>query len=162
MPGHGDVPFEVNFTQAKPQPAAGAAKAGGNGKLTGATTRYNADFVIHWKDEKSPAEVKQDADQDWSPGANEARVMAVAHRDRLQVEVFAYDHEGVALNWVGGALGVEATAANYDRLVKNGVAAHMVLDIPAGDVYLAAGVYDWATGKSGTLEIPVSSLRAAQ
>jgi hypothetical protein len=31
----------------------------------------------------------------------------------------------------------------------------MEIDLPKSDVFLETGVYDWATGKAGTLEIPV-------
>jgi hypothetical protein len=36
----------------------------------------------------------------------------------------------------------------------------MEIDVPKGDSYLTTGVYDWSTGKAGTLEIPLNSLKA--
>ncbi|HUD53664.1 MAG TPA: hypothetical protein VMR02_00440 [Terracidiphilus sp.] len=36
----------------------------------------------------------------------------------------------------------------------------MEIDLPQGDAWLATGVYDWNTGKGGTLEIPLNSLKA--
>lgn len=35
----------------------------------------------------------------------------------------------------------------------------MEIDLPKADVYLATGVYDWNTGKAGTLEIPINTLK---
>jgi hypothetical protein len=46
--------------------------------------------------------------------------------------------------------------ANYYTLEKSGVPAHMEIDLPNEDVYLVTGVYDWGTGKTGTLEIPLN------
>jgi hypothetical protein len=37
---------------------------------------------------------------------------------------------------------------------------HMEIDIPQGEAWLATGVYEWNTGKAGTLEIPLNSLKA--
>ena len=40
---------------------------------------------------------------------------------------------------------------------KSGLRAHMEIDVPQGQASLVTGVYDWTTGKAGTLEIPLSS-----
>jgi hypothetical protein len=36
----------------------------------------------------------------------------------------------------------------------------MEIDIPQGEAWLATGDYDWKTGKAGTLEIPIDTLKA--
>jgi hypothetical protein len=43
----------------------------------------------------------------------------------------------------------------YKQIQKSGIPAHMEIDLPNKDVYLETGVYDWDTGKAGTLEIPL-------
>jgi hypothetical protein len=43
------------------------------------------------------------------------------------------------------------------------VPAHFEIDLPAdADVFLETGVYDTATGKAGTLEVPLRAKPAAQ
>jgi hypothetical protein len=59
------------------------------------------------------------------------------------------------LNWAGGTLNLNVTDAAYAGIQRSGVPAHIEIDIPKGDAYLATGVYDWAANKAGTLEVPL-------
>jgi hypothetical protein len=43
----------------------------------------------------------------------------------------------------------------YASIQKSGIPAHAEIDLPNTDVYLETGVYDWGSGKAGTLEIPL-------
>ena len=46
----------------------------------------------------------------------------------------------------------------FAAIEHSGVPAHLEIDVPTGiDVYLATGVFDWETGKAGTLEIPLAN-----
>jgi len=38
---------------------------------------------------------------------------------------------------------------------KNGIPLRFEIDLPNSDLYLETGLYDWGTGKTGTLSIPV-------
>jgi hypothetical protein len=38
---------------------------------------------------------------------------------------------------------------------KSGIPVHMQLDLPDENVNLVTGVYDWSSGKTGSLEIPI-------
>ena len=41
---------------------------------------------------------------------------------------------------------------------RSGVPAHFEIDLPVNtEVFLETGVYDWATGKAGTLGVPLKS-----
>ena len=42
---------------------------------------------------------------------------------------------------------------------SSGIPFHFDFDMPPGDVYLRAGVYDSSTERAGTLEIPLASIR---
>ena len=69
----------------------------------------------------------------------------------------AYDREGDALNWVGGTQAMNLTTDLYTAMQRSGVPAHFEIDLPANtEVFLETGVYDWATGKAGTLEVPLN------
>jgi hypothetical protein len=50
----------------------------------------------------------------------------------------------------------------YAAIQRSGVPAHFEIDVPSDkDVFLSTGVYDWGSGKAGTLEIPISSVAIA-
>jgi hypothetical protein len=100
------------------------------------------DFLIRWSDEgREP-----------TPEGN--------HAGKVRVELIAYDRDGKALNRGGGTLNLNVTDAAYTAIQRSGVPAHIELDIPKGEAYLATGVYDWATNKAGTLEIPLAGLKS--
>ena len=44
----------------------------------------------------------------------------------------------------------------YAAIQRAGIPAHFEIDLPSDkDVFLETGVYDWESGKAGTLEIPI-------
>ena len=44
----------------------------------------------------------------------------------------------------------------YAAIQRAGIPAHFEIDLPSDmDVFLETGVYDWESGKLGTLEIPI-------
>jgi hypothetical protein len=140
MPSSTQLLYGVRVVPADPQPAATAPRAGKNPQLTGAVKRYSVDFMIRWTD------VKLDKAPDGK------------HTGKIQVELLAYDRDGKALNWAGGLENMNLTPDLYAAVEKSGVPAHFEIDVPAGqDVFLETGVYDWQTGKAGTLEVPLPS-----
>ncbi len=50
---------------------------------------------------------------------------------------------------------INLTPEQYAKVSKEGIRAHAEIDLPKTDVYLETGIYDWGTGKAGTLEIPL-------
>lgn len=129
------VQYEVRVQPVTPQPAADAARVGGNAKVAGPVTRYRADFVIHRESTPPP-----DSTQ----------------KDRLQVEVIAYDAAGRPLNWQAGALNL--TSADDATARQKGVRTHMEIDVPKAAASLTTGVYDWRISKAGTREMSLSAL----
>jgi hypothetical protein len=121
-----------------PQPKPNAARAGKNAKLTGPTIRYAVDLMIRATDVK-------------------LQLMADGKRTgKVQVELLAYDRDGHALNWQGGTLAMNLAPDVYAAIQRSGVPAHFEIDLPSHkDVFLATGVFDWESGKAGTLEIPI-------
>jgi VWFA-related protein len=139
MPSSTQILYGVRVLPAAPQPAPTAIRAGYNPKLPSTTTRYTADFLIDWKKvQLKPA----------SGGT---------HTGMIRLELLAYDHEGKALNWTGQTVGLTLDAKTYAAIQHSGIPAHLEIDLPNTDVYLATGIYDFEANKAGTLEIPLST-----
>jgi VWFA-related protein len=143
LPSVTQVLYGVRVTPARPQPAPDAKHAGQNAKLTGAFTRYSIDFLVRWSDVAFTA------------AANNA------HAGKIQVGLMAYDRNGEAVNWQGGTQEMNLTPAIFASIQKSGIPAHMEIDLPSTDVFLETGIYDWGSGKAGTLEIPLRPETAA-
>lgn len=140
MPGSTQLLYGVRVVPVDPQPAASAPRAGRNAKLTGPTKRYSVDFMIRWTDVRL------------EPASDGKR------RGKLQVELLAYDRDGQAVNWAGGTQAMNLGPDVYAAMQRSGVPAHFEIDLPADrEVFLETGVWDWATGKAGTLEVPLRS-----
>ncbi|MGB6687753.1 MAG: VWA domain-containing protein [Terracidiphilus sp.] len=136
------IRYAVRVEPANPQPAAGTGHAGDNVKLAGPLTRYTVDFLVRSGDLQLSAATNGD------------------RRGRVQIELVAYDRDGKALNWTGSIANLSLNSATFHSIEQSGLRAHMEIDIPKGDAWFATGVYDWNTGKAGTLEIPLNSLKA--
>jgi VWFA-related protein len=143
MPAATELTYYVRVIPVSPQPAPSAARAGQNSKLTGPLTRYKADFRI------------SAADIAFKPanGGNRS--------GNIHAGMIAYDRDGNSVNWVGIVQNMDVNPAQFDAIQKNGVPVHMEIDLPDKDLYLETGVYDWNTGKAGTMEIPLHPASAA-
>jgi VWFA-related protein len=140
MPASTQILYEARLLPLVPQPAADAARAGGNTKLTGPFTRYKTDFIIN------PSNITLDLAADGT------------HSGRIEVALIAYDHEGHLLNWAGNTLALNLNATSYAQIQRVGIPVHLQIDLPQGDADLATGVYDLNGRKAGTLEIPVRAI----
>ena len=136
--------YGARVAPVSPQPAANATRAGKNPKLTCPCTRYSVDFMIRWTDVAIAATDSN------------------THTGKLQLGLMAYDREGHAVNWIGATQGMNLAPDVFAAIQKSGVPAHMEIDLPDKDVYLVTGVYDWNSGKAGTLEIPLHPQTATQ
>ncbi len=75
----------------------------------------------------------------------------------LECALVAYDSEGNSVNSLGRKVDFNLTAEQYERLTAEGkgVPVRFALDLPSGANVVRAVVYDPATAKTGSLEIPV-------
>jgi len=142
MPSSTQILYGIRVLPATPQPEPTAIRAGYNPKLPSPTTRYTADFLIDWK--KVQLQPAPDG----------------THTGMIRLELLAYDRDGKALNWTGQTMGLTLDAKTYAAIQRSGIPAHLEIDLPNTDVYLASGIYDLSANKAGTLEIPVD-VRAA-
>jgi VWFA-related protein len=139
-PSSTEILYGARVAPTDPQPAPNAIRAGRNAKLAEPVKRYAVDLIIRCTDVK--LQLRAD-------GKREGKV---------QVELLAYDRDGHALNWQGGTLAMNLAPDIFAAIQRSGVPAHFEIDVPSDkDVFLATGVYDWESGKAGTLEIPIPS-----
>jgi len=75
----------------------------------------------------------------------------------LECALVAYDSEGNSVNSLGRKFDFNLTAEQYERLSAEGkgIPVRLALDLPSGANVVRAVVYDPATAKTGSLEIPV-------
>jgi hypothetical protein len=136
MPASSQLLYAVRVVPVSPQPDPSAVRAGKNAKLAGPVTRYGVDFMIRWTD------VHLDATPDGK------------HSGKIRVELIAYDRDGKPVNWIGVTQAMDLKPDIYSSIQKSGIPAHLEIDLPSNDeMHLVSGVYDWATGKVGTLEV---------
>ncbi len=76
---------------------------------------------------------------------------------QLECDVLAYDDKGQLVNSLGRALKLNLSSQQYEQLTAAGGAIpfRMALDLPAGEFRLRIVLYDAASAKTGSLEIPV-------
>ena len=137
LPSATQILYGIHVFPANPQPEPNAPRAGQNPNLARPFTRYIVDFMIRWSDITLQA-----AAQD-------------THTGKFQVDLLAYDRDGKIVNWQGGTLLVDLNPETYNAIRNSGFPEHAEIDLPNTDLYLATGIYDWNTGKAGTLEIPL-------
>ena len=69
-----------------------------------------------------------------------------------------YDRDGNAVNWEGDDQSLELKESEYGALVQHGIPAHLMIDLPVNTQgHLVTAVYDWISGKAGTLDVPIGA-----
>ncbi|MFZ0394670.1 MAG: VWA domain-containing protein [Terracidiphilus sp.] len=145
LPQFAEILYGLRVLPAAKQPTPGAPHAGANAKLAGPVTRYSVDFMIRWTDLRL------------NPGPQNT------HTGKIQVELLAYSPDGTALNWIGGTMAITLKPDIYAAIQRSGVPAHFDIDVPQGKQFvLSTGVYDWLSGKAGTLQVAQPPMEAAQ
>ncbi len=76
---------------------------------------------------------------------------------QLECDLLVYDDKGQLVNSLGRALKLNMTPQQYEQLTVAGGAIpfRMALDLPAGELRLRIVLYDAASAKTGSLEIPL-------
>ena len=137
LPSATGILYGVRVAPAAAQPAADAALAGQNSKLKSPLTRYSVNFFIRGSDlalESNPQGERT---------------------GKIELGLTAYDQVGNAVNWDGVTQAMNLRPDEFAAMQKSGVPAPMEIDLPSDAAYLVTGVYDWGTGKTGTLEVPL-------
>jgi VWFA-related protein len=142
LPPSTQILYAVRVLPMNPQPANLTPHAGKNPKIASPATRYSIDFFIHWKDVQFDPESPRSA-------------QTSAQHASLQISLLARDRQGQSVNWTGGTQQMHLRPETFAAIRNSGIQAHAEIDLPNTDLYLMTGIYDWATGKAGTLEIPL-------
>ena len=77
-------------------------------------------------------------------------------RGEVDATLTAYDADGKVLNNIYATLPLNLRSAEYNRLLKTGLPMKQSLDVPAGTVYLRAGILDPSNGHTGATEFPMT------
>ena len=87
----------------------------------------------------------------FSDGADGARTA------RLEIALVAYDKDGQPVNSLGRQLNLNLSAAQFEQVsaAGKGIPVRLAIDLPPGAGVVRAVVYDMASAKIGSLEIPV-------
>jgi len=144
MPSFSQLRYREKVEPATPQPLADAPHAGDNPALKGPLTRYRVTFAL------------EPGGLTLTPGPDGVR------RGSVEVALIAYSQPGVSLNWQVRSVGLAIRPEQMAIAGSSGIPLHFDLDLPSGDVYLRTGIYDEASSRAGTLEIPLSSIALEQ
>lgn len=135
------IPFRVRVQEAAQQPDPGkpAERIGNNAaNLTGPVVRYD----FHWNVDLNSVQ--------FTPAGNGMR------HGEVDATIYAYDAAGRILNNAYAILPLNLTDAQYAQLIKDGLPMKQSLDVPAGLVFLRAGLEDPNTGHTGSTEFPLT------
>ncbi len=126
----------IQHVDAKPDGSATAKPS-----LKGPIDRYSIDFALDTDD----LDLKVDHD-----GARE---------DTLNISMIVYDKYGQLTSRKDHLVRLAIKPDVYSIFKKTGVQLHGEIDVPKGQYWLRTGVYDEASRKVGTMEVPLSSVR---
>jgi VWFA-related protein len=144
LPNATEIIYQLHLVSSAMHPKPGMALVGDNKDLHGDLTRYSADFVV-------PVDsLTFDTDQN-----------GVRHGN-IELALVAYDDAGNSLNWMFRFIKTSLKPELYPALQATGVRLHEEIDIPNGGTYLRAGFFDVLSNKSGTFELPLSKVTAAE
>lgn len=140
MPQAQQILFEARIQPASgndqsPAPENGAAKRKGS--------RYTVAFAIDLKDLR----LKLDPDGN--------------HKGKLNISLISYDRYGIIAGRNDQTITLDAKPGAYAVFQKYGLQINEDVQVPKGQFWLRAGVYDQASQRVGTMEIPLSSITAA-
>jgi hypothetical protein len=79
---------------------------------------------------------------------------------QLRSVLVAYGEDGEELNSVGRAFHFDLPADQYRKLIAQGgaISARLALDLPMRDVALRIVIYDPASARTGSLEVPIQGV----
>jgi VWFA-related protein len=134
VPASTEIIFRLSPTRMAPEPAT-AAIVGSNPRAPRPLTRYSIDYQVDGSSfalTPSPDGTLQGA----------ATLLSIV-----------YDREGKPLNSASGTLQIHVPSAQYPEFLRQGIHYREPLDIPLQAVSLRAGVFDPASGRTGSLEV---------
>ncbi|MGB7233774.1 MAG: VWA domain-containing protein [Candidatus Acidiferrum sp.] len=144
MPNFDQILYKVRVSPKNPQPSPKAPRAGSNTDLKPPFTRYEAEFAVSLPD------IAMNTTPD-----------GVRH-GFIEVMLIAFDQDGKILNILKkkGKLAMDPQVYASTKMV--GLQIREEIDVPPGDVYLRAGIFDLNSGSCGTVGIPLGTIGSSQ
>jgi len=139
------IPFHVTVKLAVQQPANANDRIGDKPADLRGTAVVRYDF--HWS--VDPGAIRFTEQPDGS------------HTAEVDATLAAYTADGKILNSIFAKLPLSLSSTQFAALDKSALPMKLTFDLPAGLVYLRAGVFDPSDGHTGATEFPLT-VRAAQ
>jgi hypothetical protein len=131
-------------TLIRPVPEKPDAPAADKAVGKGPQERYSVDFAIDLKD----LHLKLDPDGN--------------HEGSLNLTLIVYDKYGMVVNRKDHIVQLKIKPNIYKVFEQTGVQLHDDIEVPKGQFWLRTGVYDQASHKVGTMEVPFSSVKPVE
>jgi len=80
---------------------------------------------------------------------------------KIMAALVAYDDDGHPLNWVELEVPLDMDAKRFASIQETGINFRLELDVPKDAASLRTGVLETTTGRTGTLEVPLSEVASA-
>jgi VWFA-related protein len=80
----------------------------------------------------------------------------------IRLGMVGYDHEGKVVNSAASTKVLNFDPGRYESILQAGTAGHVDFDLPSEAESMTFGVLDTKTGKTGTVEIPLRSVKPTQ
>jgi VWFA-related protein len=84
------------------------------------------------------------------------------HTGEIRVEVVGYDHQGKVVKTAASAMALNFDPGRYASIIRAGTVEHADFELPSEAESMTLGVLDTLTGKTGTVEIPVRTVKPIQ
>ncbi len=140
MPNFDQILFKLQLTVAEAQVGSNERLAGDNTQLKGPLTRYRAEFAV------LPQDLILEKAADGT------------RTGHIEVMLVAYDGNGAIVNILKRDVPVSLTQDVYATSQRGGLQMREEIDVPSGDIYLRMGVYDFNSGKCGTLGVSLQTV----
>jgi VWFA-related protein len=131
-------------TRVQPLPAGAANSSASNDAAQGQHTTYGVDFLVDLND----LDLKLNSDGN--------------HEGKLNISLIVYDRYGKIVSRKDHIVGLSIKPDVYTVFESTGVQLHAEISAPKGNLWLRTGVYDQASQKVGTLEVPLSAVKPVE
>ncbi len=133
MPDFDEILFKMQVVPKNPQPPANAPRAGNNTKLKAPFTRYDVNFAVALPD------IEMGSDPNGT------------RHGHIEIMLVAFGSDGNILNIVKKRSNLTMDPKMYEATQQVGMQIHEEIDVPRGEIYLRAGIYDLNSGKCGAV-----------
>jgi hypothetical protein len=131
-------------TRIQPVQPGAASTSATNDAAKGQQTTYGVDFLVDLND----------LDLKLNPDGN--------REGKLNISLIAYDRYGKIASRKDHLAALSIKPDVYAIFQNTGVQLHAEIGVPKGNLWLRTGVYDQASQKVGTLEVPLSAVKSVE